>query len=162
MAEPLLKVEDLAVVFTSGGRHQAAVEGLSYELGRGETLAVVGESGSGKSVSSLALLGLLPKPGGEVAGGHAWFAGQDLLALDERAVTGLRGDRITMIFQEPMTSLNPVSTIGRQLTKGLVVHKNMRQVEADARAVEMLDLVGLPEPAARLKQYPHQLSGGMR
>ncbi len=162
MAEPLLSVEDLTVVFTSGGRRQSAVEGLSYRLGRGETLAIVGESGSGKSVSSLALLGLVPEPGGRVTAGHAWFAGQDLLALDERALTGLRGDRITMIFQEPMTSLNPVLTIGRQLTEGLVAHKGMSQADADGRAAEMLDLVGLSEPRTRLRQYPHQLSGGMR
>jgi peptide/nickel transport system ATP-binding protein len=162
MDMPLLKVEDLTVVFTTGGRRHAAVEGLSYELGRGETLAIVGESGSGKSVSSLALLGLVPQPAGRVTAGHAWFADQDLLALGEAAITGLRGDRITMIFQEPMTSLNPVLTIGRQLTEGLVAHKGMSQADADARATQMLDLVGLSEPRARLKQYPHQLSGGMR
>jgi peptide/nickel transport system ATP-binding protein len=162
MAEPLLRVDGLSVAFESGGRRTEAVKDLSYTLARGETLAIVGESGSGKSVSSLALLGLLPQPGGSLEAGSAWFDGQDLLALPEPALMRIRGDRITMIFQEPMTSLNPVLTIGRQLTEGLIEHKGMSQREAEARGIEMLDLVGLSEPASRLKQYPHQLSGGMR
>jgi peptide/nickel transport system ATP-binding protein len=162
MSQSLLKVEGLSVTFESGRRRTQAVIDFSYELGRGETLAIVGESGSGKSVSSLALLGLLPKPGAKVEAGHAWFEGKDLLALPERELTRLRGDQITMIFQEPMTSLNPVLTIGRQLTEGLIVHKAMTQKEAQARSIEMLDLVGLSNPEGRLRQYPHQLSGGMR
>jgi ABC-type microcin C transport system duplicated ATPase subunit YejF len=162
MAEPLLRVDGLSVAFESGGRRTEAVRNLSYTLARGETLAIVGESGSGKSVSSLALLGLLAKPGGSVEAGQAWFDGRDLLAMAEPALMRIRGDRITMIFQEPMTSLNPVLTIGRQLTEGLIEHKSMSPRAAEARAVGMLDLVGLSEPASRLKQYPHQLSGGMR
>jgi peptide/nickel transport system ATP-binding protein len=162
MAEPLLEVQGLSVTFASGRSSIEAVTDLSYNLARGETLAIVGESGSGKSVSSLALLGLLPRPHGRVVAGRARFEGTDLLALSEKEITGLRGDRITMIFQEPMTSLNPVLTIGRQLTEGLIEHKGMSQKGADARAIEMLELVGLPDPKARLRQYPHQLSGGMR
>ncbi|MGH6914142.1 MAG: ATP-binding cassette domain-containing protein, partial [Geminicoccales bacterium] len=146
MAEPLLRVDGLSVAFESGGERIVAVSGLSYTLARGETLAIVGESGSGKSVSSLALFGLLPKPGGSIEAGQAWFDGRDLLAMAERALMRIRGDRITMIFQEPMTSLNPVLTIGRQLTEGLVEHKAMSQRAAEARAIQMLDLVGLSEP----------------
>ena len=162
MSEPLLRVKNLTVSFGSGRNRLRAVHDLSYTLGRGETLAIVGESGSGKSVSSLALLGLLPKPQAVVESGEAWFDGRDLLAMSEAQITALRGDRITMIFQEPMTSLNPVLTIGRQLTEGLVEHKSMSQREAEARAVEMIGLVGLSAPEDRLRQYPHELSGGMR
>ncbi len=162
MAETLLDVRGLTVAFGSGAERTIAVEDLSYQLAKGETLAVVGESGSGKSVSSLALLGLLPRPAGHVLAGSAMFQGDDLLALDERRLERLRGDRIAMIFQEPMTSLNPVLTIGRQLTEGLVVHKGMGQRTALSRAVAMLERVGLPEPERQVKRYPHQLSGGMR
>ena len=159
---PLLDVRDLSVVFQSGKRRTEAVRNLSYTLNPGETLAIVGESGSGKSVSSLALLGLLAKPAGRVTSGTARFDGRDLLAMPERELERLRGDRITMIFQEPMTSLNPVLTIGRQLTEGLMVHKGLGHAAATARAIEMLDVVGLPEPARQIRRYPHQLSGGMR
>ncbi|MFW5680957.1 MAG: ABC transporter ATP-binding protein [Pseudomonadota bacterium] len=162
MAETLLDVRGLTVAFGSGSARTIAVDDLSYRLARGETLAIVGESGSGKSVSSLALLGLLPRPAGHVLAGTATFEGHDLLAIDERRLERLRGDRITMIFQEPMTSLNPVLTIGRQLTEGLVVHKGMSRRAALLRAVAMLERVGLPEPDRQVKRYPHQLSGGMR
>jgi peptide/nickel transport system ATP-binding protein len=159
---PILRVEGLSVAFGGAERANQVVSELSYTLDRGETLAIVGESGSGKSVSSLALLGLLPRPHGRIAAGHAWFEDRDLLAIQEAELMRIRGDRITMIFQEPMTSLNPVLTIGRQLTEGLVEHKSMSQREANARAIEMLDLVGLDHPKRRLTQYPHELSGGMR
>ncbi|MFP4126313.1 MAG: ABC transporter ATP-binding protein [Alphaproteobacteria bacterium] len=159
---PLLEVRDLAVVFQSNKRRTEAVRNLSYTLARGETLAIVGESGSGKSVSALALLGLLAKPAGRVTSGTARFEGRDLLQMPERELERLRGERITMIFQEPMTSLNPVLTIGRQLTEGLMVHKGLGHAAATARAVEMLDVVGLPEPKRQIRRYPHQLSGGMR
>jgi len=162
MSAPILRVDGLSVAFGRGDRGTEVVSDLSYTLARGETLAIVGESGSGKSVSSLALLGLLPQPHGRVTAGHAWFEERDLLAASQQELMRVRGDRITMIFQEPMTSLNPVLTIGRQLTEGLIEHKGMRQREADARAIEMLDLVGLGQPDRRLKQYPHELSGGMR
>jgi peptide/nickel transport system ATP-binding protein len=161
----LLKVENLAVSFGTGSSRNRAVRGLSFALERGETLAIVGESGSGKSVSSLALLGLLPRTGVTIESGQAWFEGQDLLATDQADLIRIRGDRITMIFQEPMTSLTPVLTIGRQLTEGLVTHvthRGLSQRDADRRASEMLDLVGLDRPAKRLRQYPHELSGGMR
>ncbi len=161
MSKSLLEVRDLDVVFGAGRHRQHAVEGLSYTLGKGETLAIVGESGSGKSVSSLALLGLLPRAA-RIERGTAHFDGEDLLALPEEPLRRLRGDRLTMIFQEPMTSLNPVLTIGRQLTEGLVEHRGMSEAAAEARAGEMIELVGLGDPARRLAQYPHELSGGMR
>ncbi len=160
MSAPLLEVKGLAVAFGSAGRPNHAVVDLSYRLARGETLAIVGESGSGKSVSSLALLGLLAHSGGRVTAGEAWFDGRDLLAMGEQELRRIRGDRITMIFQEPMTSLNPVLTIGRQLSEGLIEHKGMGQREAGGRAAAMLDLVGLDRPTKRLAQYPHELSGG--
>jgi ABC-type microcin C transport system duplicated ATPase subunit YejF len=155
MAEPLLAVEGLRVAFGKGSARALAVEDLSFTLARGETLAIVGESGSGKSVTALALLGLLPRPGSAVEAGTARFEGRDLLAMPERELQSLRGERISMIFQEPMTSLNPVLTIGRQLTEGLVEHKRISQRAAEARATQMLELVRLPDPAARLRQYPH-------
>ena len=162
MAAPILTVDDLSVTFGRGSRLNRAVQGLSYTLEKGETLAIVGESGSGKSVSSLALLGLLPRRSARLESGTAEYMGQDLLTLPEEQLRKLRGDRLTMIFQEPMTSLNPVLTIGRQLTEGLVEHRGMSQSAADARAMEMIELVGLGQPRQRLKQYPHELSGGMR
>jgi len=159
---PILTVDDLSVAFGRGSRRNQAVQGLSYTLEKGETLAIVGESGSGKSVSSLALLGLLPRRSASIESGTAQYMGHDLLTLPEEQLRKLRGDRLTMIFQEPMTSLNPVLTIGRQLTEGLVEHRGMNQAAADARAMEMIELVGLGQPRQRLKQYPHELSGGMR
>ncbi len=158
----ILKVEDLSISFVRGRTHHQAVQSLSYELEASETLAIVGESGSGKSVSSLALLGLLPPGIATVESGRARFDGRDLLAMSEAEITALRGDRITMIFQEPMTSLNPVLTIGRQLTEGLIVHKGMTMRAAEARSIEMIERVRIPKAASRLKQYPHELSGGMR
>jgi peptide/nickel transport system ATP-binding protein len=162
MTGPILSVENLSVAFGKGRHKNQAVDDLSYTLGKGETLAIVGESGSGKSVSSLALLGLLPRRSATVEQGRAQYGGQDLLALPEESLRKLRGDRLTMIFQEPMTSLNPVLTIGRQLTEGLVEHHGMSQDQANARAMEMIDRVGLGQPKQRLRQYPHELSGGMR
>ena len=161
-ADSILRVENLSVSFGRGRDRNQAVQELTYRLAAGETLAIVGESGSGKSVSSMALLGLLPAGQAVIESGEAWFEGHDLLAMSEAEITHLRGDRIAMIFQEPMTSLNPVLTIGRQLTEGLIVHKGMSQREADARAIEMIELVRLPDAASRLRQYPHELSGGMR
>ena len=162
MTDPLLSVRDLTVAFGHGARRNLAVRGLSYDLHRGETLAIVGESGSGKSVSSLALLGLLPTRSATIESGTAMFEERDLLQLSEAEQRSLRGDRITMIFQEPMTSLTPVLRIGLQLTEALVEHKGMSQKEAEARAREMLDLVGLDDPPRRMRQFPHELSGGMR
>ncbi len=161
-ADFILKVENLSISFGRGRGRNQAVQKLTYRLAAGETLAIVGESGSGKSVSSMALLGLLPAGQAVIESGEAWFEDSDLLAMSEAEITHLRGDRIAMIFQEPMTSLNPVLTIGRQLTEGLIVHKGMSQREADARAIEMIELVRLSDAANRLRQYPHELSGGMR
>ncbi|MEM0906528.1 MAG: ABC transporter ATP-binding protein [Pseudomonadota bacterium] len=162
MTAPVLRVEDLTVSFSAGAGRAVAVDGLSYELRQGETLAIVGESGSGKSVSSLALLGLLPRRSARVERGRAEFSGRDLLTLPEREQRALRGNQIAMIFQEPMTSLTPVLRIGLQLTEALVAHGKLSGRQAYERAVEMLALVGLDQPRVRMGQFPHQLSGGMR
>ncbi|MGF1630186.1 MAG: ABC transporter ATP-binding protein [Kiloniellaceae bacterium] len=158
----ILEVRDLSIAFGSGAERNRAVRNLSYDLKRGETLAIVGESGSGKSVSSLALLGLLPPRSATIESGSAVFHGRDLLRLAPAEQRRLRGNEITMIFQEPMTSLTPVLRIGLQLTEGLVAHQGISQAAAEARAVEMLTLVGLDRPKERLRQFPHELSGGMR
>jgi oligopeptide/dipeptide ABC transporter ATP-binding protein len=157
----LLEVEDLKVEFRSPDGLVRAVDGISYGVAEGETVAVVGESGCGKSVSALAILGLVPAPAGRVAGSIR-FAGRDLLTLGEDQIRAVRGRQIAMIFQEPMTSLNPVLTIGTQLTEGMRRHLGIGRQEAVLRAVELLRLVGIAEPERRLKQYPHHLSGGMR
>jgi peptide/nickel transport system ATP-binding protein len=159
---PLLRVQDLTVAFERDPLAPAAVERLSFDLLPRETLAIVGESGSGKSVSVLALLQLLPQPPTIVRDGRAIFDGRDLLALPEEQINLIRGNAISMIFQEPMTSLNPVLTIRRQLTEVLVTHQGVGEAEAARRAVEMLARVRIPDPKRRLAQYPHQLSGGMR
>ena len=159
--EPLLRVEDLRVQFwtTRGTVH--AVNGISFEIGRGETLGIVGESGCGKSVTSLAILGILSRAG-RVASGRALFDGRDLLALDDAQMRKIRGREIAMIFQDPMSSLNPVLTIGRQIREPLETHFDMERDAADRRATELLDQVGIPSARLRLKDYPHQFSGGMR
>jgi len=158
---PLLAVEDLRVHFWTGGGTVHAVNGISFEIGPGETLGIVGESGCGKSVTALALLGLLPRAG-RVRSGSARFDGRDLLQLGQRALRRVRGRQIAMIFQDPMTSLNPVLTIGRQLREPLETHFGMGRKAATARAAELLDRVGIPSPDARISDYPHQFSGGMR
>jgi oligopeptide transport system ATP-binding protein len=158
---PLLQVEDLRVEFTTRRGVVFAVNGISFEIARGETLGIVGESGCGKSVTSLAVLGLLAR-NGRVAGGRALFEGRDLLTLNDRALRGVRGREIAMIFQDPMTSLNPVLTIGRQIREPLETHFGMDRKDADARSAELIDRVGIPSASARLRDYPHQFSGGMR
>ena len=160
--EPLLRVEDLRVDFHIDGAVHHAVRGVDLSLGRGRTLGVVGESGCGKSVTSLAIMRLVPEPPGRYAGGRILFDGRDLLGLARREMRALRGGRIGMIFQEPMTSLNPVYTCGAQIEESLAVHSGIGRRAARARAVEMLDLVGLPSPRQRADDYPHQLSGGQR
>jgi oligopeptide/dipeptide ABC transporter ATP-binding protein len=159
--ESLLRVEDLRVQFwtTRGTVH--AVNGISFEIGRGETLGIVGESGCGKSVTSLALLGILARAG-RVTSGRAIFDGRDLLQLDDAALRKIRGREIAMIFQDPMSSLNPVLTVGRQIREALETHFDMDRDAADRRATELLDQVGIPSARLRLKDYPHQFSGGMR
>jgi peptide/nickel transport system ATP-binding protein len=159
---PLLEVENLQTHFrTPDGGVNRAVDGLSFTVEKGETVAIVGESGCGKSVTSLSILRLVPQPPGKIAG-RILFEGRDLLSLPERAMRDIRGNEISMIFQEPMTSLNPVLTIGRQIGETLMLHQGLSRAAAEAKAVEMLTLVGIPEPARRVKAYPHQLSGGMR
>jgi peptide/nickel transport system ATP-binding protein len=158
----LLDVEDLRTYFFLRGGILKAVDGVSFQLKPHETLAIVGESGCGKSMTALSLMRLIPDPPGKIVGGSVKLDGRDLLALDERAMRGVRGKDISMIFQEPMTSLNPVMTVGRQIAEALLLHEGLSQRDALRRAVEILRLVRIPEPEQRLKEYPHQLSGGMR
>ncbi|MDC0987058.1 ABC transporter ATP-binding protein [Alphaproteobacteria bacterium] len=158
----LLEIEGLQTQFFTSSGIVKAVDGITYDVESGETVAVVGESGCGKSVSALSILRLVAEPAGKVVGGTIKFQGQDLLALSDIEMRKIRGNDIAMVFQEPMTSLNPVLTIGLQLTETLTHHLDMSEKEATARAVELLGLVGISEPDRRLAQYPHHLSGGMR
>jgi len=158
---PMLSVRDLYVTFGSGDRVVHAVNGISYELGAGETMGIVGESGSGKSVSSLAVLGLLPKPAAS-ASGSIIFDGDELLGMDDDQLRKLRGNRLAMIFQDPMSSLNPVLTIERQLTEVLETHQKLKHAGAERRAIQLLEMVGIPGAEKRLNDFPHQFSGGMR
>jgi peptide/nickel transport system ATP-binding protein len=160
--KPLLEVDSLKTYFYTRDGIVRAVDGVSFHVFPGETLAVVGESGCGKSVTSLSILRLIASPPGKIVGGRLMFEGRDLLHLTEDEMRGVRGNEISMIFQEPMTSLNPVLTIGRQIAEALVLHRGMSGKQALERAVEMLTLVNIPEAARRVEQYPHQLSGGMR
>src|SRR5437764_15097983 len=159
---PLLEVKDLHTEFRTGAGVVRAVDGISYTVDPGETVAIVGESGSGKSVSALSVMRLIPDPPGRVAGGEVWFGGRDLMTLSEEQMRRIRGGEIGMVFQEPMTSLNPVLTIGRQITETIEQHRGGDIEAAQRRAVELLGLVGIADAGRRLKQYPHQLSGGMR
>lgn len=160
---PLLQVEQLAVSFNTEAGVFRVVDDVSFSLPAGKTLGLVGESGCGKSVTALSLLGLLPKPAGQIAAGRALFQGQDLLTLTAQQRYQVRGNKIAMIFQEPMTALNPVHTVGRQLMEVYRLHRpELNKREQEAAAMAMLQQVGIPEAKARLKAYPHQLSGGMR
>jgi ABC-type dipeptide/oligopeptide/nickel transport system ATPase component len=158
---PILDVDQLTVTFEGSGEPLAAVDGVSFSIGAGETLGLVGESGSGKSMTALAILGLLP-PQGRVTRGTITFQGRNLLALPESEMRAVRGAGISMIFQEPMTALNPVMRIGDQIAEALTVHGMARGHEAAGRAVELLEAVRIPDAARRARDYPHQLSGGMR
>ncbi len=158
----ILDVQNLKTVFFTNSGLFKAVDDVSFNVRRGETLAIVGESGCGKSVSALSIMRLVPNPPGKIVGGSVVLEGRDLLALSEEEMRGIRGNRMSMIFQEPMTSLNPVMRIGDQITEAVRLHQDMTSKQAWARAVEMLRLVRIPEPERRAREYPHQLSGGMR
>ncbi len=160
-SEPLLSVEDLHIRFGTERGLVHAVNGVSFEISAGETLGIVGESGCGKSVTSLAILGILGR-NARVTSGRAMFGGRDLLALNDEELRSIRGREIAMIFQDPMTSLNPVLTIGRQIREALETHFGMDRAQSDRRSTELLDQVGIPSAKMRLKDYPHQFSGGMR
>ncbi|MCW3148016.1 ABC transporter ATP-binding protein [Stutzerimonas stutzeri] len=162
MAENLVEVRDLAVEFTNGAQTQRVVEGVSFDIRKGETLALVGESGSGKSVTAHSILRLLPYPLASHPSGRILYAGEDLLKASEKHMRGIRGNRIAMVFQEPMTSLNPLHTVGQQINEVLEIHKGMRGKAATARTLELLELVGIPDPRKRIRAYPHELSGGQR
>jgi microcin C transport system ATP-binding protein len=161
-ADPLLSVRELSVAFRHGGRETLAVDRVSFDIGKGETVALVGESGSGKSVTALSILKLLPYPAARHPAGSILFKGRDLLPLAERDMQRVRGDDITIIFQEPLSSLNPLHTIEKQIAEILLLHRGLTGAAARARTLEVLGQVGIPDPQSRLKSYPHQLSGGQR
>jgi oligopeptide/dipeptide ABC transporter ATP-binding protein len=163
VAEPLLSIRDLTVEFGTEDGVVHAVSGVSYDVFPGETVGVVGESGSGKSVSVMSLLGLIPSPPGRVAEGHATFNGRDLIKMKKKELRELRGGEVAMVFQDPMTSLNPVLTIGDQIGEAIRVHNSdVKEDAATKRVVDLLALVGVPNPEQRVNQYPHEFSGGMR
>ncbi|MGI4951549.1 MAG: ABC transporter ATP-binding protein [Janthinobacterium lividum] len=158
----LLEITDLQTHFTSGRKVLKAVDGVSLSIEAGEVLAVVGESGCGKSVTAFSILGLVPNPPGRIVGGSIRFEGRELVGMPARDLRKLRGDRIGMVFQEPMTSLNPALTVGEQIGEVLVQHRGLTRRQAATRAAELLDLVRVPDPGQRVLEYPHRLSGGMR
>ncbi len=160
--EPLLKINNLKTRFHTQDGIVKAVNGVSYTMDRGEILGVVGESGCGKSVHALSIMRLIQIPPGEIAAGEVWFEGRDLLKLSDREIRQVRGRDIAMVFQDPMSSLNPVYTVGFQICEALMLHKNMNRKQARERSVELLNLVGIPDAKKRLDIYPHQFSGGMR
>ncbi len=162
MTEPLLSLRHLVTAFETDEGYLRAVDDVSFDVFPGRTLGIVGESGCGKSVTSLSIMRLLPSPPGLIERGEALFGGKDLFQLPERQMRNLRGNDISMIFQEPMTSLNPVYTVGAQIIEAIRLHRPMSRRAAKARAIELLDLVGIPAPAERVDSYPHTLSGGMR
>ena len=162
MAEPLLRVQNLITAFDTDRGLIKAVDDVSFDVPEGSTLAVVGESGCGKSVTALSVMRLVPTPPGQILGGRIEFRGRDLLKLRPREMRAVRGDQISMIFQEPMTSLNPVYSVGWQIVEAIRIHRKTSRRAAQDRAVQMLDLVGIPSASERVDSYPHQLSGGMR
>lgn len=162
MSRPLLEVRDLKTHFFTRAGVVKAVNGVSFSLNEGETLGIVGESGSGKTVTAMSVMRLIPSPPGKIVGGSILYKGTDLVTLPEAKMREIRGDQISMIFQDPMTSLNPVLTVGYQIAEVLMLHRKKNKKEAMEQAVEMLRQVGIPEPEKRAESYPHQLSGGMR
>ncbi len=162
MTQPILQVENLAVSFKTDEGTVRAVRGVSFDVQPGETIGLVGESGSGKSVSNLALMGLVPKPPGNIDGGRALYHGEDLLQMSQQQLQRIRGKKIAMIFQDPMTALNPLMTIEQQMTEMTRLHLGLSKRESRRQAAEMLEMVGISSPEKRLRDYPHQFSGGMR
>jgi peptide/nickel transport system ATP-binding protein len=162
MSQALLKVQDLQVHFDTDDGVLHAVDGVSFHIDRSETLGVVGESGCGKSVTAMTIMKLLAMPPGRIAQGQIWFEGQDLVQADSAAMQKIRARQIAMVFQEPMTSLNPVLTVGEQIAETLRLHEGLSAKQAQSRAIEMLGLVNIPKPEQRVHDYPHQFSGGMR
>ncbi|WP_082234919.1 ABC transporter ATP-binding protein [Halobacillus massiliensis] len=160
--EKILDIQDLHVSFQTYGGEVQAIRGVNLELYKGETLAIVGESGCGKSVTANSIMKLIPSPAGKIKQGSIAFKGKDLTKMSDKAIRKVRGIDISMIFQDPMTALNPTLTIGDQLTEGVRQHRRVSSAEANKQAIEMLKLVGIPNPDERMKQYPHQFSGGMR
>jgi peptide/nickel transport system ATP-binding protein len=158
----MLSVQDLKVYFIGNARVARALDGVSYQVGAGETVCLVGESGCGKTVSALTILGIIPQPPGKIMGGKVLFNGQNLLDLGEEEMQGIRGNHIAMVFQEPMTSLNPVFTVGDQIQEAIMVHERVDEKSIRQRCIQLLKDVGIPSPEDRLKDYPHQLSGGQR
>jgi oligopeptide/dipeptide ABC transporter ATP-binding protein len=159
---PLLEVRGLRTYFASERGEVRAVDGVDLSLERGRTLGIVGESGCGKSVTALSIMGLIPQPPGKIAGGEVRFEGEDLLKVPPRRMRDLRGDKLSMIFQEPMTSLNPAFPVGEQISEAILRHKKVNKLQAQNQAVDMLRKVRIPSPERRARDYPHQLSGGMR
>ena len=159
---PLLSVKDLKTYFYTEEGMVKAVDGVTYDVQEGETLALVGESGCGKSVSAMSILRLIPFPPGRIVGGEVLFDGEDILKMDDSEIRRVRGNRISMVFQEPMTSLNPVLTIGKQLTESIELHLKLDKEAALARAIQLLEMVGVAEADRRVNDFPHQFSGGMR
>ncbi len=159
---PLLEVKNLKTYFFSPGKVVPAVDGVTFHVDRGEVLCIVGESGCGKSVTSLSIMRLVPTPPGKFVAGEILFDGEDILKKTEKEMCGIRGNAISMIYQEPMTSLNPVFTIGMQIVEAIRLHQGLNRQEAEQKAIKMLHLVGIADPKSRLREYPHQLSGGMR
>jgi peptide/nickel transport system ATP-binding protein/oligopeptide transport system ATP-binding protein len=158
----LLSVQDLKVYFIGDEQVARALDGVSYEVHEGETVCIVGESGCGKTVSALTILGLIPQPPGKIMGGEVFFNGQNLLDFTDEQMQKIRGNQIAMVFQEPMTSLNPVFTIGDQIQEAIMIHEELSEKETHDLSVQLLNDVGIPSPEERLGDYPHQLSGGMR
>ena len=161
-AEPLLSVDNLKTQFFTQDGVVKAVNGVSFKLMPGETLGIVGESGCGKSITAMSLMRLIPTPPGKIVDGQVVFQGKDILKMSDEQIRSIRGNEIAMVFQDPMTSLNPVLTVNRQISESLELHKGMSKSEARARAVELLKMVGIPNAEERVDQYPHQFSGGMR
>ncbi|MHC0036694.1 ABC transporter ATP-binding protein [Pseudoneobacillus sp. C159] len=160
--EKILEVKNLSVSFQTYGGEVQAVRNVNFDLYKGETLAIVGESGSGKSVTTQTIMKLIPMPPGKIKNGQILFEGKDIVSMTDKEMESIRGKEISMIFQDPMTSLNPTMKIGRQIMEGLIKHQNMSTAAAKERAIEMLRLVGIPMPERRVNQYPHEFSGGMR